>query len=78
VDVDLAGVVPAAVLEAFAEELGGRAAKRAARAAAEAAAAMREAAAERATAAAAKGPSAAELKVARPLQDAAFACCPAW
>lgn len=65
-DVELAGVVPAAVLEAFSEELGGRAAKRAARAAAEAAAAKREAAAERATAAAAKGPSAAELKVGRP------------
>jgi hypothetical protein len=63
VDVDLAGVVPPAVLEAFAAELGGRAARLAARAAAEAAAAEAEAAAERATAAAAKGPSAAELKV---------------
>ena len=63
VDVDLASVVPPAVVEAFAEELAGREAKRAARAAAEAKAAAREAAAERAAAAAAKGPSAAELKV---------------
>lgn len=63
VDVDLSGVVPPAVLEAFSEELGGRAARRAAKAAADAKAAEQEAVAERAAAAAAKGPSAAELKV---------------
>lgn len=63
VDVDLAGIVPQAVFNSFNEELGSRAAKRAARAAADAQAAEKEAAAERAAAAAAVGPSAAELKV---------------